>query len=106
MEEIQMLDAAERYIRDEMTPDEKANFEQLRNSNPDVDQMVVEHNMFLNQFEKFGALRNFKSQLNDVHSHLTESGTIKEEAPRAKLIDLITKYRRVIAVAASIGGLT
>src|SRR5580765_7676240 len=103
MQEIAMLDAIERYIRGEMLPEERVFFEQLRKSNPSVDQMVVEHTVFLNQMNKFGDRKNFRNTLNEVHNELFEAGSIKER-PQARII-LWKKYQRVIAVAASIAGI-
>jgi serine protease Do len=105
MEEIVMLDSIERYIRGEMLPEERVFFEQLRKSNPGVDQMVVEHTIFLNQMNKFGERRNFKSSLNEIHNELFEAGDIKEEQ-QAKVVRIWKRYKRVIAVAASIAGIT
>ena len=106
MEELQLLDAVERYLRGQMTQQEKEYFEQLRKSNPDVDQLVVAHTMFLNQLNKYGEQKNFKSLLNDVHNGLVESGEIKQKAPQAKVVDLFRKNKKVWAVAASIAGIT
>jgi len=61
MEELQMLDAVERYIRGQMNSQEKEYFEQLRKSDPEVDQLVVAHTMFLNQLNKYGEQKNFKA---------------------------------------------
>src|SRR5664279_4241845 len=105
MQEIAMLDSIERYIRGEMLPEERVFFEQLRKSNADVDQMVVEHTIFLNQMNKFGERKDFRSQLNDIHKELFEVGAIKEPA-QGKVIQLWKRYKRVIAVAASIAGIT
>jgi len=105
MQEIVMLDTIERYIRGEMLPEERVFFEHLRKSNPAVDQMVVEHTIFLNQMNKFGDRKNFKAALNDVHNQLFETGIIKAEQG-AKVIKLWKKYKRVVAIAASIAGVT
>lgn len=43
MDDLRLLDAVERYIKGEMHPDERMHFEQLRKSNTEVDQLVVEH---------------------------------------------------------------
>ena len=43
MEDIKILEAVERYIAGEMSPDERVYFEGLRKSNPEIDQAVVEH---------------------------------------------------------------
>src|SRR4030095_3131414 len=106
MEELQMLDAVERYIRGQMNPQEKEYFEQLRKSNPDVDQLVVAHTMFLNQLNKYGEQKDFKAVLNDVHHELVDAGEIKERAPQAKVVDLFRRNKKVWAVAASIAGIT
>jgi S1-C subfamily serine protease len=106
MEELQMLDAIERYLRGQMNPQEKDYFEQLRKSNPEVDQLVVAHSMFLNQLNKYGEQKNFKTILNEVHSGLVESGDIREKAPRGKTVDLFKRNKKVWAVAACIAGLT
>ena len=100
-----MLDAIERYIRGEMLPEERVFFEHLRKSNPQVDQMVVEHTIFLNQMNKFGERKNFKSQLQNIHNQLFAKGEIKEPT-QAMVVTLWKKYKRVIAVAACIAGIT
>lgn len=106
MQDVQLLDAIERFLRGEMTPEEMASFEQLRKSNPEVDEKVVEHTMFLQQMDQFSEWKNFRSSLHDVHNQLLESGEITEEAPKATVIQLFRKYKRVMAVAASIAGIT
>ena len=106
MQDVQLLDAIERFLRGEMTPEEMASFEQLRKSNPEVDEKVVEHTMFLQQMDQFSDWKNFKSTLHDVHNQLLESGDITQEAPKATVIQLWRKYKRVMAVAASIAGIT
>jgi serine protease Do len=105
MQDNALLDAAERYIRGEMLPEEKAFFEHVRKSNPDVDQLVVEHTLFLNQFAQYGEIHRLKSQMNEVHRQLAENGQIQEERP-AVVITLWKKYKRVVFVAASIAGVT
>src|SRR6478672_10226632 len=104
MEELQMLDAVERYLRGAMNPQEKEYFEQLRKSNPEVDQLVVAHSMFLNQLDKYSEQKNFKSVLNEVHANLVETGEIKQTAPPAKVVELFKRNKKVWAVAASIAG--
>jgi hypothetical protein len=106
MQDVQLLDAIERFLRGEMSPEEMASFEQLRKTNPEVDEKVVEHTMFLQQMDQFSDWKNFKSTLHDVHNHLLDTGDIKEEAPKATVIQIWRKYKRVMAVAASIAGIT
>jgi len=51
-EDVQILEAVERYIQVEMTPGEREYFDELRKSNPDIDQLVVEHTIFLQQLDR------------------------------------------------------
>lgn len=108
MNDIQLLDAVERYIRGEMKPDERLQFETLRKSNTEVDQLVVEHTLFLQQLNHFGERRELRSALNDIHTDLTERGKIDSMKLKgsAKIVYLWKRYRRVAAIAASIAGIT
>src|SRR5688572_16784579 len=91
-----------------MTPDERVYFEQLRKSNPEVDQMVVEHTFFLQQMNRFDETRKLKHTLADTHIHLAEKGLIKSPKlkGKAKVIYLYNRYKKVSAIAASIAGIT
>jgi serine protease Do len=108
IEDIKILEAVERYISGQMTPDERVHFEQLRKSNPEVDQAVVEHTFFLQQLGRFDDVRKLKASLNDAHIHLAEKGLIK--SPRlkggAKVVYLFNRYKRTAMIAASIAGIT
>jgi serine protease Do len=105
MEDIQLPDAVERYMQGQMNPEELAQFEQLRKSNPEIDQFVVEHSLFLTQLNEFGDRKQFRSGLREIHNNLLDTGAIKPQVPKAKVVDLFKKYRRVWAVAASIAGI-
>ncbi|MCC6307339.1 MAG: serine protease, partial [Chitinophagaceae bacterium] len=76
MDDIKIIDTVERYIRGEMKPDERLQFEQLRKANAEVDQLVVEHTLFLQQLNHFGERKSFRSSLNEIHTDLTEQGKI------------------------------
>lgn len=108
MDEILLIDATERYLNGEMNAEEKAMFEQLRQSNPEVDQLVVEHSHFLQELKKYGAVREVKHSLHEVHNQLLQDGLIKEEelTGAAKVVNLWKRYKRTISIAASIAGVT
>lgn len=108
IEDIKILEAVERYISGQMSPDERVYFEQLRKSNPEIDQMVVEHTFFLQQMNRFDEVRKIKNVLSDTHIHLAEKGLIKSPKlkGRAKVAYLYNRYKRVAAIAASIAGIT
>ena len=107
MEDILLLQAIERYLDGTMLPAERDYFEQLRKNTPEIDQMVVEHNMFLHQIDIYAAKGNFKRSLHDLHTKLIESGAINEGgeiSTKGRVIQLYNKYRRVTAIAAAVGG--
>lgn len=108
MGDIKVLEAVERYIRGEMNPDERLHFENLRKTNPEIDQLVVEHTLFLQQMNRFGEWKKFRSSLNDVHTDLAEQGKIDSARlnGKAKIVYLWKRYKRVAAIAASIAGIT
>jgi len=106
MEEIQILELVERYLRDEMSQEERSRFEEIRRNNPEIDQLVVENIMFFGQVNEFSEIRTFKSTLTDVHHNLMDAGTIKESNGQAIIRQLWKRNKKVMAVAASIAGLT
>ncbi len=108
MDDILLLDTTERYLNGELSAQEKASFEQLRKKNPDVDQMVVEHSMFLHQITAYGQNREYKHQLHEIHNGLVEAGELNEGqvTTGGKLAQIWNKYRRVTGIAATIAGVT
>jgi serine protease Do len=108
MEDILIFDAVERYLAGEMSAEEKASFEQLRNNNPDIDQLVVEHSMFLHQMDAYADNRSFKNLLHETHNKLLLDGSLEEGEIKnsGKVISIWRKYRRVTAIAASIACIT
>lgn len=109
MEDLVLLDAVERYLDGKMSQQELENFENMRRQNPEIDQLVVEQQMFLQQLDHYGERKNYKHQLHQLHSHLLETGEITEtpeEEKGAAVIQFWKKYKRTVAVAASIAGIT
>jgi S1-C subfamily serine protease len=108
MDQIVLLDRAERYLRGEMTPEERFAFEELRKEKQEVDQFVVEHHLFAANLETYAEMERFKANLYDVHHTLKETGELAEVKPAetGRLVAFWSKYRRTIAVAASIAGIT
>ncbi len=107
MEDNLLIDAIERYRNGEMTEQEKTFFEELRKNNPDIDQVVAEHNFFLGELENMSEIKALRHNLNEVESKLVNEGVIsqREMKGKAKLVHLWSRYRRTIAVAASIAGI-
>jgi S1-C subfamily serine protease len=109
MDHIAMLDAVERYLKGEMSQQERLQLEHLRQNNPDIDQLFVEQQMFLQQLDHYSDRREFRHELHHLHNKLLEAGEISEteKLPRgAKVIQFWNRYKRTISVAASIAGIT
>lgn len=107
MEDVLLIDAAERYLRGEMSTQEKEYFEEMRRNNAELDQLVVEKIFFLNELDKYSETKHFTHILNETSSKLAETGFIKKNPlqGKAKVVSLWNKYKKTIAVAASIAGI-
>lgn len=106
MEDSLLIDAVERFVNGEMPEQERIYFEDLRKNNPELDQAVVEQLFFLNELKNYAGTRNFKHTLHEVETKLADEGFVFR-APlkgKTKVIQLWNKYKRTIAVAASIAG--
>jgi serine protease Do len=79
----------------------------FRKNTPEIDQMVVEHSMFLHQMDIYSVHRNLKLNLQATHSKLLDRGEVNEGGElttKGKVIQLWNRYKRVTAIAASVGG--
>ena len=96
-QETRMLDSIERYIRGEMLPDERVYFEQLRKTNAEVDQMVVEQTLFFQQMNRFDEWKKFinENHLNGWHHawQNRESRIADEQAGQANYRQLFDIYQ-------------
>jgi S1-C subfamily serine protease len=107
MDDILLLEAIERYLGGDMDAAERTYFETLRKNTPEIDQMVVEHSMFLHQMDIYSVHRNLKHSLQLSHAKLMERGEINEGGElttKGRVIQLWNKYKKVTAIAASVGG--
>lgn len=106
MDELLLIEAVERYLKGDMTPKEKGFFEEIRKNNPAVDQLVVEHTFLFHELDKQANSKAYKHTLYEVENKLAEEGIISKTqlSGKAKVIFLWKKYKRNIAVAASIAG--
>jgi len=106
MDDILLIEAVERYLRNEMSAEERAFFENLRKTNPEIDQAVVEHSFLLNELDRHAAIKAYKHSLYETENKLTEEGVISKPklTGKAKVVYFWKKYKRNIAVAACIAG--
>jgi S1-C subfamily serine protease len=107
MDDTLLLDAIERYKKGEMTAQERIFFEDLRKNNAEIDQLTVEHIFFLQELENTANIKAYKQSLNEVGNKLVSEGVIAKEQlkGKARVIYMWNRYRRTIAVAASIAGI-
>jgi len=103
MEENILLDAIERYYKDEMGSEEKTFFEELRKKDPRIDQMAVEHIFFLSELERLRKVNELKHIMNSVEDKLEMEGAIsmRDGKFKTKVIHIWRRYRRTISVAAA-----
>jgi serine protease Do len=107
MDEILLIETVERYLKGDMTAQEKVFFEEIRKKNPDIDQLVVEHTFLFHELDKQANIKAFKHSLYEVENKLSEEGIISKTqlTGKTKVVFLWKKYKRNIAVAASIAGI-
>lgn len=107
MDDIQLLETIERYLTGEMNASEMAQFELLRQKTPEIDQMVVEHSMFLHEMNIYANRINFSKVSESTYNKLLNQGewaARDEQSTSFKIIQLWSKYKKVTAIAASVGG--
>src|ERR1041385_3087914 len=99
MEDILLLNSIERYLEGQMLPDERSFFEELRRNQPEIDQMVVEHKLFLHQIDEYADIKDFKDRIHEVHLKLSGTGEIKSsDHPygfTGKVVELWHRYKKV-----------
>jgi serine protease Do len=107
MDEILLLSTLERYLDGEMSPQEKAVFEELRKSNPEIDQMVVENSYFLQELDNYRTNKQYRHSLHEVEAKLSGEGLISQSqlSGKTKVVYLWNRYKRTVAVAASIAAI-
>jgi len=109
MEDLHLLDTVERYLNGTMLPEEKETFLQLRRTTPEIDQLVVEHRLFLQQMDLYAGQKELMHSLHEVHNDLVEKGDIYEGGElntKGRVLQFWNKYKRVTGIAASIAGIT
>ena len=108
MDDIQLLETIEKYLSGEMSPAEASQFESLRKTNPEIDQMVVEHDMLLHEMDNYANRKNFSKLSEITFNTLFDAGTwtpVNEQSTTYKIIQLWHRYKKVTAIAATVGGL-
>jgi len=69
-ENNQLTDTIERYLNGEMTKAERAQFEELRAKDADVNSKVAEHKHFTNLIKQYGERLELEKRLNAIHDEI------------------------------------
>jgi serine protease Do len=103
MSDNQLLEVIERYLNDEMSSDERARFEILRNENPDINSLVNEHKHFTGLIKQYGERLELEKRLDAIHDEI-DVYTLKEELMihPSWIVQLWRTHHSKISVAASI----
>ena len=107
MEDIQLLETIEQYLSGQMSDQEIAQLNVMRQKSADIDQLVVEHKLFLDQMESYAKRKNIAHTSHQVFNTLLSNGEwtpVESQTAPTKVIQLWSKYKKVIAIAASFGG--
>jgi len=112
MEDKDLIEKIEKYLAGEMSSEEKIAFESQRNNSSEINQKVIAHKLFLDQLQSYAARRSFIQITKAAFSKLKEAGTwhntndisSNDISSTTKVIQLWNKYKKVTAIAASVGG--
>lgn len=101
MRDPHLLQLIDGYLRNELTAEERAAVEKMRQEDSAFDHMVVEQKFFIKQLEAEKARSAFEQT---VHAVADQFHTTAE--PAGKLLQIWKKHKKVISIAASIAGIT
>jgi serine protease Do len=108
-EDMILLREIERYLEGEMSVQEKAVFDELRNNNPLINQQVEEHAFFLQQLGNFGRRKSLQAKMDHIHQQLDMPSLrqqAKEATHTAKRISIRRRTITNLAAAACIALVT
>ncbi len=103
MSENLILELIERYLNDDMTVAERAEFELLRKKDANVDSKVIEHKLFIGLIKQYGERIELEKRLDAIHSEI-DVHSLKEELLIKPnwVVNMWRHHHSKISVAASI----
>lgn len=101
--EIELIKKIEAYLFQELNEKEKADFDHQRNTNPILDNKVVEHLAFLKTIEAYGEKKKLKAEMNGIHQSL-DINEIKHSVTEtsSSIINFWHKNQKNFAIAATV----
>ncbi|WP_026898132.1 S1C family serine protease [Daejeonella oryzae] len=101
--DFDLINRIEAYLTGELSPEEHAEFDQLRKQDSAVDLKVVEHQAFIQQISEYGMQKQLRTDMESIHEQLNINSIKDEVLPaKFKVRNLWNKYRLNTAIAASV----
>ena len=97
MEDKELLETIENYLTGTMSAEERNQFEALRKSSPEIDQMVVDHKLFMDHMQAYANRSSFAKLTSHTFNKLLAAGewmTDDSISTKTKVIQLWNKYKR------------
>jgi serine protease Do len=103
MSDHQLTEIIERYLRGEMTADERLRFEMLSKENADINSRLEEHQQFTAILKQYGQRLELENTLNAIHQEI-DVHALKEELTDhpSWVVSMWRNHHSKISVAASI----
>ena len=103
MNDNQLLEVIEKYLNGEMTREERARFEILRNENAEINSKVTEHKHFTGLIKQYGERLELEKRLNAIHDEIDIEVLDNElRIHPSGIVRLWRNHHSKISVAASI----
>jgi S1-C subfamily serine protease len=99
-----LIETIEKFLKGELNETELNEFNSLRQSNAEIDQLFVENSYFLEQLEKYSDTKKLSITIQETVADLKSKGFIKDTpiSTQGQIIYMWNRYKKTIAVAASI----
>jgi len=103
MNSNQLTEAIERYLNGEMDEQERAEFNQLRKDNADVERSITEHQQFAAMLKQYKDRLALEDRLNAIHDEIDVHTLVEEMTVHpSRLVQMWRNNHSKISVAASI----
>jgi len=105
--EIEILNLIEAYLKGELSPEERAAFEKLREEDASIDHKVVEHEYFMSIVAEYGYRKQLTADMDALHQQLDVEELKEDILPVSfRIRSLFRKYRFNTAIAAAVAIIT
>jgi serine protease Do len=103
MKEEQLLEMIDRYLNGDMSTEERAKFEALRNKDASINEKLTEHRNFTGLLKQYSERLDLENRLNAIHDEI-DVHTLKEDLMEhpSIIVQLWRNHHSKISVAASI----